>query len=149
MEIDCYKLLDISPQADEKTIRKAWRIKTKEVHPDVNHSPDAEKKFRELSAAMEILLDDASRIKHDHRFGYTGIAKNKYSNAKQTFSEYQKEKAKVTVNEWTEDYNVAMAMREEQRKKHIRRHKRRTRLVVLLMIGIVVLLGICFLFIFS
>lgn len=148
MEADCYKLLGISPLADEKTIRKAWRIKTKEVHPDVNPSPDAAKKFRELSEAMELLLDDASRIKHDHRFGYTGIPKNKYSNAKQSFSEYQREKAKVTVNEWTEDYNVAMAMREAQRKKVIRRHKRNI-VVILLGIGFMLATSIILWIIFS
>lgn len=137
MEIDCYKLLGISPQADEKTIRKAWRTKTKEVHPDVNPSPDAGKKFRELSDAMNILLDDANRTKHDHRFGYTGIPKNKYSNAKQSFSDYQRKKAKVTVNEWSNDYNVAMAMREEQRKKVIRRHKRN---VIAILLGIIFML---------
>lgn len=137
METDCYKLLAISPKADEKTIRKAWRIKTKEVHPDVNHSPGAEKKFRELSEAMEILLDDVKRIKHDHKFGYTGVAKNKYSNVKQAFSDYQREKAKVTVKEWSNDYNVAMAMREEQRQKHIRKHKRN---VIAIMIGLVLML---------
>jgi DnaJ-class molecular chaperone len=137
LETDCYKLLNISPNADEKTIRKAWRIKTKAVHPDVNHSPDAEKEFSELSEAMETLLDDAKRIKHDHRFGYAGNMKNKYSNAKQSFSEYQREKAKTTVNEWTNDYNVAMAMREEQRKKVIRRHKRN---VIVILIGLGVML---------
>ncbi|MDQ3111071.1 MAG: J domain-containing protein [Bacteroidota bacterium] len=139
METDCYKLLGISPQADDKTIRKAWRIKTKEVHPDVNPSPDAEKKFRGLSDAMETLLDDAKRIKHDHHFGYAGNMKNKYSNAKQSFSEYQQEKAKVTVNEWTNDYNVAMAMREEQRRKVVKRHKRN---VMMIMIGLVCMLAI-------
>lgn len=148
MEVDCYKLLDISPQADTKTIRKAWRMKTKEVHPDVNHSPDAVIKFRELSAAMETLLDDASRAKHDHRFGYTGIPKNKYSNAKQSFSDYQREKAKVTVNEWTEDYNVAMAMREEQRRKYLRLH-RRNQLFIILGVGLMLLTSIVLWIIFA
>ncbi len=137
METDCYKLFDISPKADEKTIRKAWRIKTKTVHPDVNHSPDAEKQFRDLSDAMEVLLDEGKRIKHDHKFGYTGVVKNKYSNVKQSFSDYQREKAKVTVNEWSNDYNVAMGMREDQRQKHIRKHKRN---VAAILVGIVLML---------
>jgi DnaJ-class molecular chaperone len=141
VETDCYKLLNISPLADEKTIRKAWRIKTKEVHPDVNRSADAEKQFKELTEAMETLLDNAKRIKHDHKFGYAGAVKNKYSNRKQTFSEYQTEKAKATVNEWSEDYNVAMAMREEQRRKHIKKHKRNVA-AILIGIGIMLLTSI-------
>ena len=147
MDTDCYKLLEISPSADKKTIRKAWRIKTKEVHPDVNHSADAEKQFRELTEAMEILLDDALRIKHDHRFGYMGKVKNKFTNAKQKFSAQQEEKAKTTVNEWSEDYNAAMAMREEQRKKHLRKHKRNQVIIIaglLIMFLISIVLWIIF-----
>jgi DnaJ-class molecular chaperone len=131
VETDCYKLLGVSPAADKKTIRKAWRIKTKEVHPDVNRSADAEKQFRELTEALEILLDDVSRLKHDHHFGYTGKVKNKFTNAKQKFSSAQEEKAKSTVNEWSEDYNAAMAMREEQRRKHLKKHKRNQLMIII------------------
>lgn len=137
MDTDCYKLLGISPSAEKKTIRKAWRIKTKEVHPDVNRSADAEKQFRELTEAMELLLDEASRIKHDHRFGYMGTVKNKFTNTKEKFSSQQEEKAKATVNEWSEDFNAAMAMREEQRKKYLRKHKRNQ---VIIITGLILML---------
>ncbi|MEO5643794.1 MAG: DnaJ domain-containing protein [Bacteroidia bacterium] len=148
METDCYKLLGVNPKADEKAIRKAWRIKTKQVHPDVNHSADAEKKFRELSEALEILLNGAQRIKHDHKFGYSGLAKNKYSNVKQSFSDFQREKAKVTVKEWSNDYNVAMAMREGQQRKYIHRHKRNVR-IILLGIGLMFATSVVLWIIFS
>ena len=31
---DCYKLLGIASDAEPKVIQKAWRLKTKEIHPD-------------------------------------------------------------------------------------------------------------------
>ncbi len=136
MKTDCYKLLDIPSNADKKTIRKAYRIKTKEIHPDLNKSPDAENQFTELSDALALLLDEAGRIKHDHQFGYSGPIKNKYSNRKQQFTSSQNEKAKLTVNEWSEDYSVAMGMREMQRKKHLAKHRRNQ---ILIIIGTVIL----------
>lgn len=147
MKTDYYQLLGISPDADEKAIRKAWRIKTKSVHPDVNKSLDANAEFRELTDAMEILLDTTSRIKHDRHFGYSAKPKNKADHAKQKFSDYQKAKAEKTVNEWSVDYNVAMAMREEQRKKHLAKHQRKmNRIIISTLIGagIIALLLILF-----
>ncbi len=124
---DYYRLLGIDPDADERTIRKAWRLKTKEVHPDVNRSDDAAIQFRELSRALETLLDPVLRHKHDRAHGYSGKPKNQDSNAKQEFTEYQQKKAESIVKEWSSDYEVAMAMREEQRRKHLARHKKNIR----------------------
>ncbi|HET6990277.1 MAG TPA: J domain-containing protein [Bacteroidia bacterium] len=142
MDTDCYKLLEISPDADEKTIRKAWRLKTKEVHPDINPSPEAGSQFRELTSAMETLLDPIARLKHDRHFGYYGKPKNKNSNAKQSFSNYQTEKAEVTANEWSKDYEIAMAMREEQRRKHLAKHTKRMKRIIISMIIVLVLLAV-------
>lgn len=140
MDFDSYKLLDISPDADEKTIRKAWRLKTKEVHPDINPSPQANSDFRKLTSALEILLDPVSRLKHDRKFGYYGKTKNKNENAKQIFSNFQTEKAEVTVNEWSKDYEIAMAMREDQRRKHLAKHHWNIRILRIVFIGIALIL---------
>jgi DnaJ-class molecular chaperone len=140
VEFDCYKLLGISSDADEKTIRKAWRLKTKEVHPDINPSPEANADFRKLTSALETLLDPISRLKHDRKFGYYGKSKNKSENAKQVFSNFQKEKAEITVNEWSTDYEIAMAMREEQRRKHLAKHQRNIRILRFVFIGVALLI---------
>ena len=124
MDIDCYKFLGIKPDADDKTIRKAWRLKTKEVHPDVNRSRDAAHTFNRLTEAMNTLLDPPSRLRHDRQFGYYEKPKNKDTNAKENFTPLQKEKAKRTVDEWSKDYNKAMEMREKQRKQTVSKHKK-------------------------
>lgn len=49
---DPYSVLGISPGADEETIKKAYRQKCKEFHPDLHpNDPVAEEKFKEVQAA--------------------------------------------------------------------------------------------------
>lgn len=135
---DCYRLLNVAPDADEKTIRKAYRDRSKELHPDVNPSPDAAQQFAKLAAAMNTLIDPVERLKHDDRFGYNKPARNQDANAKQKFSDFQKEKATHLVKEWSSDYEKAMMMREAQRMQVVNAHKQRKRVII---IAIVVLLA--------
>lgn len=48
--------MGISADADEKTLKKAFRQLALKFHPDVNHSPDASERFQELCEAYEVLL---------------------------------------------------------------------------------------------
>jgi DnaJ-class molecular chaperone len=128
---DCYRLLNIGPDADEKTIRKAYRDRSKELHPDVNPSPDAAQQFAKLSAAMHTLIDPTERLKHDDRFGYNKTTRNQDANAKQKFSDFQKEKAEHLVKEWSSDYEKAMMMREAQRMQVVKAHQQRKKVIIL------------------
>lgn len=143
---DCYKLLGIPPGSDEKTIRRAWRLKTREVHPDTNKAVESSDGFLQLKSALDTLLDPVSRLQHDRHFGYYDKPKNQDAHAKQQFSDYQKNKAENLVRSWSSDYEKAMAMREEQRKRTIEKHKRRNRILLMVLLsGIVsVLAGIYF-----
>ena len=131
---DCYRLLQVSPDADEKTIRRAYRERSKELHPDVNPSPDAAAKFAKLSAAVNVLLDATQRLKHDDHFGYNKSIRNQDSNAKQQYSDFQKNKAEKTVKGWMDDFYKASAMRERQREKHVKQYKRSSLLVWVVLI---------------
>merc|ERR1712232_704566 len=65
-----YETLGISKDADEKTIKKSFRKLAAKHHPD--KGGDAEK-FKEISAAYEILSDEEKRAKYD-KYGLEGVA---------------------------------------------------------------------------
>jgi DnaJ family protein A protein 2 len=65
---DYYGILNISKDADENTIKKAYRTLAQKWHPDKNKDPDAEDKFKEITEAYSILSDHDKRQKYD-QFG--------------------------------------------------------------------------------
>ena len=58
---DYYEVLGVDKNADEKTIKKAYRKLARQYHPDVCDEPDAEDKFKEVSEAYAVLSDDEKR----------------------------------------------------------------------------------------
>lgn len=64
--IDYYKVLGISKSADESAIKSAYRKLARKYHPDLNpNSKEAEKKFKEINEANEVLSDPEKRKKYD------------------------------------------------------------------------------------
>ena len=64
---DLYELLGIDEDADAKAIKRAYRKMSLKYHPDRNPGDEeAAKKFRELTAAYEILGDDEKKVLYDH-----------------------------------------------------------------------------------
>src|ERR671932_532553 len=52
---DLYDVLGVPRDADETTLKRAFRRLARELHPDVNDAPDAEERFREVTEAYEVL----------------------------------------------------------------------------------------------
>lgn len=68
-----YEILGISKDADQTEIKKAYRKKAMEHHPDRNdNSKEAEDKFKEINEAYEVLSDDNKRSMYD-RYGKDGL----------------------------------------------------------------------------
>ncbi len=64
--IDYYKVLGIAKTATENEIKKAYRKLARKYHPDVNPgNKDAEKKFKEINEANEVLSNPENRKKYD------------------------------------------------------------------------------------
>jgi hypothetical protein len=65
MPKDYYEILGVASDANQETIRRAFRQKARRLHPDVNPSPDALFHFQELQQAYEVLKDPAKREQYD------------------------------------------------------------------------------------
>ncbi len=53
---DYYRILDIPVDSSIEEIKKAYRVKARAYHPDINHSPDAKDMFIEATEAYEFLI---------------------------------------------------------------------------------------------
>ena len=60
-----YETLEVAQNASADEIKKAYRKLARKYHPDVNKSPEAEEKFKEINGAYEILSDEEKRKKYD------------------------------------------------------------------------------------
>ncbi|MEA2073562.1 MAG: DnaJ C-terminal domain-containing protein [Campylobacterota bacterium] len=60
-----YETLEISENASEPEIKKAYRKLARQYHPDVNKDPSAEEKFKEINSAYEILSDKQKKQQYD------------------------------------------------------------------------------------
>lgn len=70
---DYYEVLGVARNADDATIKKAYRKLAKKYHPDMNKdNPSAEEKFKEVTEAYNILSDKEKRKMYD-QFGHVAF----------------------------------------------------------------------------
>ena len=72
MPVDYYETLGVDRGANDEEIRRAFRRKAMEFHPDRNKTPGAEDKFKEINEAYQVLSDQEKRTRYD-RFGHAGV----------------------------------------------------------------------------
>jgi molecular chaperone DnaJ len=62
---DYYKTLGVDKNADEKTIKQAYRRLARKYHPDLNKAKGSAERFKEINEAHEVLSDPEKRRKYD------------------------------------------------------------------------------------
>src|SRR5699024_5081720 len=67
-----YTVLVVPSTASQQSIKIAFRALSKKYHPDVNPSPDADRKFAAITEAYEVLSDSNNRKTYD-RYGLEGL----------------------------------------------------------------------------
>lgn len=76
---DYYIILGITRTAKDTEIRKAFRQKALEFHPDRNKAVDAEERFKEINEANQVLSDTKKRAEYDEKLAKDAAAQPKTS----------------------------------------------------------------------
>jgi molecular chaperone DnaJ len=72
-DADLYGLLGVRRDCSDDELKKAYRAKARQFHPDANHDGDGNAEhFKEISLAYEVLKDPERRARYD-RFGAEGV----------------------------------------------------------------------------
>jgi len=97
--IDCYSLLGLKQGASMAEIKKAYRIKALQYHPDKNESPDAAEMFVRITEAYQYLINDrhqAQVTEAEREKAYAAWVAYRSKQAKQEAESY----AKSSFNEF-------------------------------------------------
>lgn len=78
-----YAILGVSPSASAAEIKKAYRLKAKELHPDKNRAQDTTRRFQLLQEAFNVLKDPKRRREYDS-LGYNFHSQENYTHETHT-----------------------------------------------------------------
>ena len=104
--IDYYKILGIPKTATGKDIKKAYRKLARKLHPDLNpEDKEAERKFKQINEANEVLSNPENRKKYD-KYGKDWEHAEAYEKAEQQQQQYQQSQYQRNAGEFNDqDYS--------------------------------------------
>ena len=86
---DYFKILDLHTDASMADIKRAYRIKARMYHPDINHSPEARDKFIQATEAYEFLIAN---------FNTTGNDEEALARAAEEWRKYRQHRSRQQAN---------------------------------------------------
>ena len=90
--IDYYKILGVNKDASENEIKKAYRKLARKYHPDLNpDNKEAEKKFKEINEANEVLSNPENRKKYD-KYGENWQHGEEYEKARRQYEQQSQQR---------------------------------------------------------
>jgi molecular chaperone DnaJ len=93
-ERDYYKILGVDRSASHEEIRNSYRKLARKYHPDINPgNKEAENKFKEISAAYDVLSDPEKRKLYDE-FGEAGLAAGFDPEKARSYRQWQEQSAR-------------------------------------------------------
>jgi curved DNA-binding protein len=103
--IDYYKILELPKTASEADIKSAYRKLARKYHPDVNpNNKEAEKKFKEINEANEVLSDPEKRKKYD-AYGKDWKHADAFEEAKRQQGQSQRTSGQQYSGEYGSDFS--------------------------------------------
>ncbi len=86
---DYYEILNVGKSATDAELKKAYRTLARKYHPDVNpDDAEAEKKFKEVNEAYEVLSDNQKRQTYD-AYGHDGLDPNGFASHSAGFGGFE------------------------------------------------------------
>ncbi|AMC10593.1 molecular chaperone DnaJ [Lutibacter profundi] len=104
--IDYYKILGLKKNATENEIKKAYRKLARKYHPDLNpNNKEAEKKFKAVNEANEVLSHKENRKKYD-KYGKDWEHAEHFEKAQKQQQQYQRSSQQKTYSDFSgSDYS--------------------------------------------
>ncbi len=118
---DYYEILEISFNATQEEIKKAYRRLAKKYHPDLNLDDDTEDIMKRINEAYEVLSDLEKRKEYDLTLNkdVSASAKIKNDSAYKTYTK-TREESESDLEDWLKDYLNSRRKLEKLYKKYIK-----------------------------
>ena len=97
---DYYELLEVSQNASDEVIARAYKVLAKKYHPDMNpeNPAEAEEKFKEVTEAYEILSDPNKKRDYDSKLAYEKNKKREEANRTSNREQYNNSSSNTTTS---------------------------------------------------
>ncbi len=103
---DYYKILGVSRNASDASIRRAFRCRAKLLHPDINPAKLSTRDFQRVNEAYQVLKNAEKRRLYDMRLMHGSLGQKVYYRPGQnTASHHAPNYSQMHVNDYQETYN--------------------------------------------